>query len=174
MPLEPCRLSLVMAVADNLGIGLDGKLPWRSPIDLGRFKELTISGAVVMGRKTADSLKGPLSKRVNVVLTRSREYQRHGFYSANTPEDALSLASGTKSGVFVIGGAEIFKLYVAQADRIYVSKFFGHPEADTFLTDDFFDGWGTVPDNNWSGSEVDENGFFKRYVLRRVEEMSGL
>jgi dihydrofolate reductase len=102
------RIYLVAAVAANGIIGKDGKLPWHLPEDLKRFKRVTMGHPVIMGRKTWESLKGPLPGRENIVITRQAGYDARGAAVASSLGAALALCAG-ESVVCVIGGEQIFK-----------------------------------------------------------------
>jgi len=102
------RIYLVAAVAANGIIGANGKLPWHLPEDLKHFKRVTLGHPVIMGRKTWESLKGPLPGRENIVITRQAGYQAPGAAVASSLDAALALCAG-ESVACVIGGEEIFK-----------------------------------------------------------------
>lgn len=120
-------------MASNRVIGRDGDLPWRLPEDLKWFKKLTLGHPIVMGRKTMESLGGrPLPKRRNLVLSRSlsAEDLPDGFEKAPAdPEKIRTLAEN----VFVIGGAEIYRLLLPHCDEVYLSYVFEPYEGDTLL-----------------------------------------
>src|SRR5688572_6482067 len=101
------RVYLVAAVAANGIIGANGQLPWSLPEDLKHFKRLTMGHPVVMGRRTWESLKGPLPGRDNIVVSRRPGYEAAGAAVASSLEAALALCLG-ESVVFVIGGAGLF------------------------------------------------------------------
>ena len=102
------RIYLVAAVAANGIIGRDGKLPWHLPEDLKHFKRVTLGHPVIMGRKTWESLKGPLPGRENIVVTRQAGYQAPGAAIAGSLDAALALCAGVPV-VCVIGGEKIFE-----------------------------------------------------------------
>lgn len=102
------RIYLVAAVAANGIIGKDGKLPWHLPEDLKHFKRVTLGHPVIMGRKTWESLKGPLPGRENIVITRQTGYDAPGAALARSLEAALALCTG-EPVAFVIGGEEVFR-----------------------------------------------------------------
>ena len=87
------KIYLVVAVASNGVIGRDGQLPWRLPEDLKHFKRLTLGHPVIMGRRTWESLKGPLPGRDNIVVTRQPGYDAPGAAVANSLEGALALCA---------------------------------------------------------------------------------
>jgi dihydrofolate reductase len=118
------RVSLIVAVAKNRVIGDSGKLPWRFSSDLKKFKEITTGKAVIMGRKTWDSLpRRPLPGRLNIVVTRSAGFNADGASVAASVEAALSIAAQAGHGeVMVIGGAQIYKAFLSRADRVYATE----------------------------------------------------
>nr|AIA14960.1 Dihydrofolate reductase [uncultured bacterium] len=114
------EIVLVVAVADNGVIGKEGKIPWHISEDLKRFKALTLGHTVVMGRKTWDSLpRKPLPGRVNVVVTRQKDWQADGAVTASSLGQATCGTSGT---VMVIGGAEIYERALPLASRIELTE----------------------------------------------------
>lgn len=124
-------ITIVVARARNGAIGKDGALPWRLPADLKHFKAVTMGTAMVMGRRTFDSLPGLLPRRRHIVLTRDPQWKAPGAEVARTTCEARSLAGG--GPVSVIGGAEIIALYLPLADAIELTEVDSEPEADTFL-----------------------------------------
>lgn len=114
------QLFLIVAVAANGVIGVEGRLPWHIPADLKRFKALTMGKPMVMGRKTFDSLPGLLPGRRHIVLTRDRAWRAEGAEVAHDLTSALALAGDGE--VAVIGGAEIFALTLAHAARLELTE----------------------------------------------------
>jgi dihydrofolate reductase len=127
------RITLVVARAQNGVIGRDGKLPWHLPADLKRFKELTMGSVMVMGRKTFESLPGILPGRRHVVVTRDPYWRADGVQVAHDIEEALTLARGEP--VSVIGGAEIFELFMPLADRIELTEILADEPGNTCIAD---------------------------------------
>jgi dihydrofolate reductase len=127
------RITLVVARAQNGVIGRAGKLPWHLPADLKRFKALTMGSVMVMGRKTFDSLPSLLPGRRHVVLTRDPNWSADGAEIARSVEEALELARGER--VSVIGGAEIFDLFLPLADRIELTEVLENVPGDTIMAD---------------------------------------
>lgn len=121
----------VLARADNGVIGVDGRLPWDLPADLRRFKALTMGKPMVMGRKTFESFPAPLPGRRHIVLTRDATWQAAGAEVARTPEEALALAG--EGEVAVIGGAEVFALFLDRADRIELTEVHVAPSGDAIV-----------------------------------------
>ena len=125
------RITLVVARADNGVIGKDGGLPWRLPADLRHFKRVTMGSAMVMGRRTFDSLPGLLPGRRHIVLTRNPDWQAEGAEVAGDVEAALALAGAAP--VTVIGGSEIFALFEGRADAVELTEVHAAPAGDTIL-----------------------------------------
>jgi len=114
------EIVLVLAMADNGVIGKDGGIPWHISEDMKRFKALTMGHTVVMGRKTWDSLpKKPLPGRVNVVVTRQKDWHAEGAVTASSLGQA---SAGTSGLVMIIGGAEIYERALPQASRIELTE----------------------------------------------------
>lgn len=127
------RITLVVARAQNGVIGRDGKLPWHLPADLRRFKELTMGSAMVMGRKTFESLPGLLPGRRHIVLTRNSYWHADGAQVAHDIEETLMLAG--REPISVIGGADIFRLFLPLADRIELTEVLAEVPGDTVIDD---------------------------------------
>jgi dihydrofolate reductase len=124
-------VTIVVARASNGAIGLGGGLPWRLPADLKHFKAVTMGTAMVMGRRTFESLPGLLPGRRHIVLTRDPQWRAEGAETARSVEDALALAGD--SPISIIGGAEIIALFLPSADAVELTEVHSEPEADTFM-----------------------------------------
>ncbi len=132
------QLSLIVARASNGCIGRDNKLPWYLPGDLKYFKRTTLGKPIIMGRKTWESLKGPLPGRCNIVITRQAGYQADGAKVVATLDEAIALAESVAliDGVdeaVVIGGAEIYTLALPYTTRLYVTEVHADVEGDAFF-----------------------------------------
>jgi dihydrofolate reductase len=125
MTVGPPLISLIVAMAQNGVIGRDNSMPWRLPEDLKRFRAFTLGKPILMGRKTFESIGRPLEGRTNLVLTRDRSWFAHGVIVVHSVEEALTQAS-TSDELVVIGGAEIYRLVLPFARRIYLT----HVHAD--------------------------------------------
>lgn len=135
------EIVLIVARASNGIIGNAGKLPWHLPADLRHFKQLTSGKPMIMGRKTFDSLPGLLDGRRHIVLTRDRKWAEDGAETVQSVDQALKIANAPH--VTVIGGAEIYKLFLPRADRIELTEVHLSPDGDTKLPA-FGDEWGEV------------------------------
>jgi dihydrofolate reductase len=127
--------SLIVAVARNGVIGLQGQLPWRMPSDLKTFRRLTMGKPIVMGRKTFESIGRPLDGRDNIVITRQPHFEAEGVSVFNNVAEALVLAralarTNGSDEVMVIGGADIFVATLTEAQRVYWTEIAGDPEGD--------------------------------------------
>lgn len=127
------RITLVVARSLNGVIGRDGKLPWHIPADLKRFKAITMGTAMIMGRRTFESLPGLLPGRRHIVLTRDPEWRADGAEVAHSADEALALAGADP--VSVIGGADVFVLFLARADRIELTEVLDDIAGDTVMPD---------------------------------------
>ncbi|MBI2717470.1 MAG: dihydrofolate reductase [Rhizobiales bacterium] len=118
------RVALVVAVARNGVIGKDGGLPWHISSDLQRFKAITMGKPVIMGRKTWESLpKKPLAGRTNIVVTRDPALKAEGALIAADAAAALKLAAAeAPDEIAVIGGGEIYRMFLPLAQRIYLTE----------------------------------------------------
>ncbi len=120
-----------LARADNGVIGLDGGMPWHIPADLKRFRSMTMGKPMVMGRRTFESFPKPLPGRRHIVLTRDPAWSADGAEVVDAPGKALALAGPGE--VAVIGGAEVFALYLDQAQRIELTEVHQSPEGDAVV-----------------------------------------
>ncbi len=126
------EIILVLARAANGVIGKDGDMPWHIPADLRHFKQITKGRPMIMGRKTFDSLPGLLEGRRHIVLTRDEAWEEEGAEVAHSVEDAVRLANAPH--VCVIGGAEIYRLFLPLADRIELTEIHASPDGDTEMS----------------------------------------
>lgn len=133
------EITLVIARATNGVIGADGRMPWRLPNDMRRFKQLTLGSPMIMGRKTFDSLPGLLPDRRHVVLTRDESWAEDGAEPVYSVEEALRTANAPR--VSVIGGAEIFRLFLDVADRIELTEVKSAPVGDALIDYPDADQW---------------------------------
>lgn len=128
------KISIVAALADDHAIGYKMDLPWHLPADLKRFKQLTTGHAIIMGKRTLESLpNGPLPNRKNIVLTSLlTEGVVEGYFEVDSVEDAIEISSG-QDQVFVIGGSSIYNQFMEYADSMYLTWVHGEFLADTYF-----------------------------------------
>jgi dihydrofolate reductase len=133
-------IAIIAANSLNKVIGKDNKLPWRLSADLKRFKELTKGSSVIMGRKTYESIGGPLTDRHNIILTGNKEFSARNCAVFSSWEDALASAAayGEATGhkdIFFIGGESVYRQALPLADTIYMTLVLEHFEGDAFFPD---------------------------------------
>ncbi len=127
----PASLSLIVATDRRNGIGINNTLPWRLPEDLAFFKRTTSGHAIIMGRKTFDSIGRPLPNRRNIVVTRNPDWTHEGVQRAGSLDEAVRLAG--EGEVFVIGGAQIYVDAIRAADRLIVTEIDADYACDAFF-----------------------------------------
>jgi len=131
---------LIAATSQNNALGKDNKIIWHLPDDFKRFKELTSGHHIIMGRKTFESFPKPLPNRTHIVITRQKEYAPEGCIVVNSIEEAFGICPKNED-IFLIGGAEIYKLGLPFTDKIeltYINETF---EADAFFPEIDFSEW---------------------------------
>lgn len=162
--MKPAGIAMVASVGEHNELGRDGDLCWHIPEDLRHFKELTMGGAVIMGRKTWESLpKRPLPGRVNIVVTRSEDFNEAGALKANSLEKAVDLAGDSR--IFIIGGESVYRQALPSATRLELTRILADdPEADKFFPEFSRDEWALT-----DASEVftSKNGLKFRYESYR-------
>ena len=136
-------ISMIVAMGTDGLIGEGLRLPWRLPGDLRRFRALTMGKPIVMGRRTFESLGGPLEGRTNLVLTRNPAYRADGCIVRHSLRDAVrhaeEIIEGMRGEIVVIGGAEVFRQAAPFARRFYKTTVEGSFEGDTFFPSDAID-----------------------------------
>ena len=129
--MKPPRIAIVAARDRNGVIGRGNRLPWHLPDDLRHFKRLTLGRPIIMGRRTWESLPGPLPDRTHVVVTRDPTYRADGAVVVNSLDAALAAAGGDE--VLVVGGAELYALALPRATRLYLTLVDAEVEGDVFF-----------------------------------------
>ncbi len=141
------KITMIWAQDANGLIGRDNALPWRIPADMAYFKQETLGKPVVMGRKTWESFGGkPLKDRQNIVLTRDVSWTAEGAHVVHTTEEAL--AASESGEVMIIGGSQIYALFLPLADRLRVTRVHEQFEGDAFFP--------TVDWSEWTLTESTE------------------
>ncbi len=139
-------VALILAVAQNGVIGKGDGLPWHIPAEMKYFMATTLGKPVIMGRKTFETLKSPLPRRTNIVITRDKTYTREGVVIAHSLEEALHQADAIaqRDGVdeiMVAGGAEIYRLSIPVADKLYYTRVNFDAEGDAHFDDIDWSQW---------------------------------
>lgn len=155
-------VSLILAMDRNRVIGAGGSLPWRLPADMKYFKARTMGKPIVMGRRTYETIGRPLPGRHNIVVTRQRKYQAPGCTVVHSPQGALA-ATGSAPEVMIIGGAEIYRRFLPQADRIYLTLVDASLEGDTFFPELSPEEWHVVWEERHDADE--QNPYAYRFLV---------
>ena len=166
------QISLIVAVAENGVIGAKGRLPWRLSSDLKTFRRLTMGKPLIMGRRTFQSLKGPLDGRDNIVLTRDPYFQADGISVVDSLADALTLARTLAAArgadeIMVIGGADVFRASLPHASRIYWTEVHAQPEGDVHFPEIDLSEWQEASREPLPQSEKDDVTATLRVLERR-------
>ena len=151
-------VSIIVAIAQNGTIGDKNSLLWHIKEDMRFFRTTTSGHAVVMGRKTFESLGSrPLPKRTNIVITRAdRAFE--GALTAHSLEEAIRLAEGDEE-IFIIGGAQIYREALRVADRMYITRVMHDYEGDTSFPDIDLSEWKLVAEEKHDRGEEYEYPF---------------
>lgn len=127
-------LSFIVAASTNHVIGKNNQLLWSLPNDMKFFKNTTWAMPILMGRKTFESLGKPLPGRLNIVITRQKEWQPEGTVVVHSLNEAIEAAKKADyKEAFIIGGGEIFKEAMPVADKIYLTLVDAELEGDAFF-----------------------------------------
>ena len=159
------EISIIAAVADNYAIGKANNLPWHLPADLKHFRQLTTGHAVVMGKRTFESLSnGPLPDRKNIVLTSvMSEGVNKGYFEADSLEDAVYLCEHEEK-VFIIGGATVYRQSIAKVKTMYITWVHKDFSADTYFPKINFDEWEEVSREDHDADEKNQFSYtFSEY-----------
>ncbi len=124
-------ITLVAAMGRNRAIGLDGKMPWHIPAELQHFKKLTMGKAILMGRKTWQSIGRPLPGRQNIVISRNPGFVASGADLADSLQGAIEMSRSDE--IMVIGGGQLYALALPLATRMVLTLIDIEPQADTWF-----------------------------------------
>lgn len=158
-------LSLIVAMTQNHVIGKDNQMPWHLPADLAWFRKNTTGKPVIMGRKTFESIGRPLPKRTNIVLSRN-PFEHEGVLWANSMQSAVNFAKDF-SEIMLIGGGELFKQCLPQAERLYLTIIQTELEGDTFFPELNWAEWQIEHEEHYYADE--KNAYDLRFlILKRL------
>lgn len=159
-------IALIFAINHNNVIGDRGKLPWHLSNDLKRFKEITTGGTVVMGRKTFESIGKPLPKRRNIVLSRDSNYKHDGIEVLHSIDDIENISKNET--VFIIGGAEIYRMFENVSDVLYITVVDSDMEGDTKFYINLNNGWRLIEEIDGFKDEKNEYNYkFLKYERKK-------
>lgn len=131
--MSPPKIILIAAMARNRVIGSHNHIPWHIPEEMAHFKATTMGHALVMGRKTWESIGHPLSGRTNIIISRNHNYQAAGCLTALTIGAGITLAQRNHQTIFIIGGGEIYRQAMEHASAILISKLHRDVEGDVLF-----------------------------------------
>jgi dihydrofolate reductase len=168
------QLAVIVAQSENRVIGCENRLPWRLPEDLRYFKQVTMGKPIIMGRKTFESIGRPLPGRDNIVITRDPGWRAEGVTVVRSPAAALERLCQAEPAVkeaMVIGGAEIYRQMLPQAERLYLTQVHAQVEGDALFPELVQDEWCEVSreDHPASGDNPYPYSFI---VMERVVEVN--
>ncbi|KAA6342722.1 Dihydrofolate reductase [termite gut metagenome] len=163
------KISIIVAASENNVIGRDNKLIWHLPNDLKHFKMLTTGNAVIMGRKTYESLGKPLPNRKNIILTRQPDYSIEGCIVVHNEEEALQKATGSNE-VFIIGGSELYHSFWHRANVLYLTRIHTLVEGDTYIPPIHPDIW--IEESRESHWADEKNGYNYSFITYRKNDAS--
>ncbi len=155
------NLAILVAVSENGIIGREGKLPWHLSADLRRFRRITMEHAILMGRKTWESIGRPLPGRTSIVISRQSDYAT-GHPEVQVVGDldrALAIARQAdcdQDQAFVIGGAAIYKLALPRAERLYFTRVHAEVEGDVRFPEVDWSEWEVKEESHHTADEFDQ------------------
>ncbi|WP_404452176.1 dihydrofolate reductase [Virgibacillus necropolis] len=150
------KISLIVAMDKNRVIGKDNDIPWSIPNDWQYVKNITRGHAIILGRKTLDSLDGALPDRRNIVITRNRDYSCADCEIVHSVEEALTLCTDEEE-IFIFGGEHIYKLFHPYVEKMYITKVDHEFNGDTFFPEVDYSEWKEVSVEK--GIKNDQNPF---------------
>jgi dihydrofolate reductase len=149
--------TIIAAMDRNRLIGVDNALPWRLSADLQNFKKLTSGNAIIMGRKTWDSLGRPLPKRHNIVITRNPNFTAEGCTVVSSLEAALKAAENEEA--FIIGGGQIYTLALDLVDKMILTEVDTEATGDAWFPEFSQDQWQLENKESFPADEKNEHSF---------------
>ena len=163
------EIILIAAAAENNVLGKDNKLIWHISEDLKRFKRLTEGHSIIMGRKTFESMPKALPRRKNIILTRNKEYKAENALIAHTAEEALAL-TGDDPTPYIIGGGEIYSLFLLNADIIELTRVHKSFEGDAFFPEIKSDEWKLLSSEN-NQSNDDKTLTYSYLTFKKIDKI---
>ena len=126
------KVTIIVAVSENLVIGHKNALPWHISEDLKHFKQITINHSVIMGRKTFESIGKPLKERRNIVVSRDRTLKIEGVEVVNSLDEAIHRTKN-ENEIFIIGGEQIYKMAIPIATHMHITKVYNNIKGDAYF-----------------------------------------
>lgn len=150
-------IALIVAIDQNNAIGKDNQLLWHLPKDLSFFKNVTSGNAIIMGRKTFESIGKALPNRRNIVISTQKDLQYAGAEITSSLNAAIELVGNADS--YIIGGGSIYQQALTLVDRLYITKVAANFEADTFFPSINWDEWTLVSKEDHLADEKHAHAF---------------
>jgi len=160
-------ISIIVAASTNNVIGVGGDLPWKLSDDLRRFKRLTMGKPIVMGRRTWESIGRPLPGRQNIVLTRRTGYDAAGCDVVASPAEALDAAGGADE-IMIIGGSQIYALFLPKASRLYMTRVDAEIDGDADFPEIDEREWRLVDSEAHQADDINQFAFEFRTYERKA------
>jgi dihydrofolate reductase len=162
-------VSIIAAMDQNQGIGIDNKMPWHLPADLKRFKRVTMGHHLILGRKTYQSIGKKLPGRKMIVLSRNADFLPEHAEKCTSLEEALELAQNAgEKEVFIIGGGQVYQESLPQAERLYLSFVQTKAEADTYFPQLELSNWSLICKQEFLTDEENPYGHTFKQFVRKV------
>jgi dihydrofolate reductase len=161
-------ISIIAAMDQNRGIGIDNKMPWHLPADLKRFKRITMGHHLILGRKTYQSIGKKLPGRKMIVLSRNPDFLPEYAEKCASLEEALKLAqSADEKEIFIIGGGQVYQEALPLAQRLYLSFVQTKAEADTYFPQLELSNWSLICEQEVSADEDNPLGHTFKQLVRK-------
>jgi len=160
------KLSIIAAMDRNRVLGYKNDIPWHIPHDLRRFKRITSGHTIIMGRKTFESLPGPLPKRRTIVITSSTGYSAPGIEVVKSIEDSIRIAD-KKHENFVAGGANIYEQFLPFADKLYLTHIDAEYKGDTYFPEIDYSKWKLIEEEHHTTEDENKIQFTYRTYVRK-------
>lgn len=165
-------LSIIAAVDKNRLIGNRGKIPWELPADLKYFKETTMGAPVIMGRKTFESIGFPLPGRKNIILTKNENYSAEGCKVVHSRREVLNSFLENDKEAFIIGGAEIYRLFLPYSKKLYLTIIEDEFSGDTYFPEVDWKNWEKISEKK--GTTDSKNLYSYSYHVYRRKNTIGV
>ncbi|CAM3312310.1 dihydrofolate reductase [Aequorivita lipolytica] len=160
-------ITMIAAAGENNELGKDSYLLWHLPDDFKRFKQLTTSHHIIMGRKTFETFPKPLPNRTHIIITRNKDYNKKGAVVVHSLEEALQISKDDLQP-FIIGGGEIYKMGLSVADKIELTRVHGtFNDADTFFPEFSKEDWQVITEVEHEKDEKHKYAFTYETWVRK-------
>ena len=158
------NITIIAAIGENNELGLDNKLIWNIKEDLKRFKKLTTGHSIIMGRKTFESISKALPGRLNIVLTKNKNFKFKDVSIASNIHEAIELTKDDEQP-FIIGGSEIYSLFINMAQTMELTRVHDSFKADTFFPDINFGKWNKIYEEKFNFDNLPYSFItYKKYI----------